>query len=185
MNASVRSRTAPTSSRASGHIVSATGSPCQSSSSIPASRVEMRNGAPRGGRAAEGRHPARRWLARQLIRRATRISTLSNYTQELLLSHFPEAADRIYLTPGALRSDFVVVPPKPTGRTGKIVVLTVGRLHPRKGQLLTLQALQMLPPDVRARIEYWVVGAQSKGHYELLLRSTAAAQPVMRFAASR
>ena len=122
-------------------------------------------------------HPLRRWLARQLIRRATRVSTLSNYTQELLLNHFPEAADKIYLTPGALRSDFAVVPPKPDTRKNKIVILTVGRLHPRKGQLLTLQALQMLPAEIRARIEYWVVGGQSKGNYETLLRGQAAAQP--------
>jgi glycosyltransferase involved in cell wall biosynthesis len=129
------------------------------------------------------RRPIRRWLAGQLIRRATRVSTLSNYTQELLLSHFPEAADKIYLTPGALRSDFAVVPPKPESQSKKIVVLTVGRLHPRKGQLLTLQALQMLPPEVRARIEYWVVGGQSKGRYENTLRATAGAQPdlVVRF----
>lgn len=121
--------------------------------------------------------PLRRWLAGQLVRHATRVSTLSNYTQELLLSHFPEAADKIFLTPGALRSDFAVVPPKPGARKEKIVVLTVGRLHPRKGQLLTLQALQMLPAEMRARIEYWVVGGQSKGNYEMLLRSQAAARP--------
>lgn len=121
--------------------------------------------------------PLRRALARRLIRHATRVSTLSNYTQELLLNHFPEAADKIYLTPGALRSDFAVVSQKPTVRKDKIVVLTVGRLHPRKGQLLTLQALQMLPPEVRARIEYWVVGGQSKGNYETQLRAVAAAQP--------
>jgi glycosyltransferase involved in cell wall biosynthesis len=123
------------------------------------------------------RSPLRRWLAGQLIGRATRVSTLSNYTQELLLNHFPEAADKIYLTPGALRSDFVVVPPKPETQKNKIVVLTVGRLHPRKGQLLTLQALQMLPAELRARIEYWVVGGQSKGKYESQLRFVAAAQP--------
>jgi phosphatidylinositol alpha-1,6-mannosyltransferase len=129
------------------------------------------------------RRPLRRWLARQLIRRATRVSTLSNYTQELLLSHFPEAAEKIYLTPGALRSDFAVVPPKPEATKEKIVVLTVGRLHPRKGQLLTLQALQMLPPEVRRRIEYWVVGGQSKGNYETTLRVAAAVQSdlVVRF----
>ena len=121
--------------------------------------------------------PHRRWLARQLIRRATRVSTLSTYTQELLLSHFPEAADKIYLTPGALRSDFAVVPPKPEAAKERIIILTVGRLHPRKGQLLTLQALQMLPPDLRSRIEYWIVGGQSKGSYESNLRAAAAAQP--------
>lgn len=129
------------------------------------------------------RRPLRRWLARQLISRATRVSTLSTYTQELLLSHFPEATGKIYLTPGALRSDFAVVPPKPEASRDKIVILTVGRLHPRKGQLLTLQALQMLPPEIRGRIEYWIVGGQSKGTYETTLRSAAASHPefVVRF----
>lgn len=121
--------------------------------------------------------PPRRWLAGQLIRRATRVSTLSNYTQELLLGQFPEAADKIFLTPGALRSDFAVVPAKPAAPKNKIVVLTVGRLHPRKGQMLTLEALQLLPSEVRARLEYWIVGGQSKGNYERLLRESAARQP--------
>jgi phosphatidylinositol alpha-1,6-mannosyltransferase len=129
------------------------------------------------------RTPPRRWLARQLIRRATRVSTLSTYTQALLLGHFPEAAEKIFLTPGALRSDFAVVPPKPEPSKDKIVVLTVGRLHPRKGQLLTLQALQMLPVEIRSRMEYWIVGGESKGTYEASLRSAAATRPelVVRF----
>ena len=54
--------------------------------------------------------PIRRWLAGRLIRHAARVSTLTTYTQELLLEHFPHAADKIFLTPGALRSDFAVVP---------------------------------------------------------------------------
>jgi phosphatidyl-myo-inositol dimannoside synthase len=122
-------------------------------------------------------HPMRRLLARQLIRRATRVSTLTNYTQELLLGYFPEAADKVTLTPGALRSDFAVVPTKSARSKDKIIVLTVGRLHPRKGQLLTLQALQALAPEVRVRIEYWIVGGQSKGQYEKTLRAAAAARP--------
>lgn len=121
--------------------------------------------------------PVRRALARRLIRHASRISTLSNYTQELLLGHFPEAAEKIFLTPGALRSDFVVVPPKPVTEKAKIVILTVGRLHPRKGQLLTLEALQMLPANVRSRLEYWIVGSQGKGRYESLLLAAAATTP--------
>lgn len=123
------------------------------------------------------RNPLRRMLARQLIRRASRVTTLTNYTQELLLSHFPEAADKITLTPGALRSDFAVVPPRSKEIKDKIVVLTVGRLHPRKGQLLTLQALQALGPEVRARVEYWIVGGQSKSNYESTLRETGADCP--------
>ena len=118
--------------------------------------------------------PLRRRLAGGLIRRATRVSTLSTYTQELLLDHFPGAADKITLTPGALRSDFAVVAPRQRAPREKVVILTVGRLHPRKGQLQTLEALQALPASVRSRLEYWIAGGQSKGGYEETLRERAA-----------
>jgi glycosyltransferase involved in cell wall biosynthesis len=118
--------------------------------------------------------PIRRWLAGTLISHATRVSTLTTYTQELLLERFPHAADKMFLTPGALRTDFAVVQGRAARDQGKIVVLTVGRLHPRKGQLITLQALQMLPPEVRRKIEYWIVGGRNKGNYEEKLRSLAA-----------
>jgi glycosyltransferase involved in cell wall biosynthesis len=118
--------------------------------------------------------PIRRWLAGRLIRHATRVSTLTTYTQELLLERFPHAAGKIFLTPGALRSDFAVVPRREARERGKIVVLTVGRLHPRKGQLVALEALQMLPSEVRSRIEYWIVGGRNKGNYEDRLRERAA-----------
>ena len=120
------------------------------------------------------RSPLRRWLAGRLIRHATRVSTLTTYTQELLLERFPHAADKIFLTPGALRSDFAVVPPREARETEKIIVLTVGRLHPRKGQMVALEALQMLPTAVRSRIEYWIVGGRNKGNYEDRLRAQAA-----------
>ena len=118
--------------------------------------------------------PLRRWLAGRLIRHAARVSTLTNYTQDLLLKYFPEAREKIFLTPGALRTDFAVVPSKPAQPRDRIIVLTVGRLHPRKGQLLTLRALQALAPEVRARLEYWIVGRPGKGDYAETLRGAAA-----------
>ncbi len=121
------------------------------------------------------RNPFTRWHTRRLIRCATRISTLSLYTQDLLCTHFPEAEGKTFLTPGALRADFAVVPLSPATPRAKIVVLTVGRLHPRKGQLLTLQALQALAPEFRGQIEYWLVGSQSKENYERTLRTAARA----------
>ncbi|HEY1765745.1 MAG TPA: glycosyltransferase family 4 protein, partial [Opitutaceae bacterium] len=127
-----------------------------------------------------GRSPIRRCLAGRLIRHATRVSTLTTYTQELLLERFPHATGKILLTPGALRSDFAVVPPRLAGAKDKIVVLTVGRLHPRKGQLLSLRALQMLPIEVRRRLEYWVVGGRNKGNYEERLRAAAADDPELK-----
>src|SRR5205085_1561998 len=66
---------------------------------------------------------------------------------------------------------------RPLRPKSKIVILTVGRLHPRKGQLLTLQSLQMLPSAVRHRLEYWIVSGQSREGYEQTVRATAAACP--------
>jgi glycosyltransferase involved in cell wall biosynthesis len=123
------------------------------------------------------RSPIRRALARRLIRHASRISTLTKYTQELLLTHFPEAESKMFLTPGALRSDFAVIPPKPMTPKDKVVILTVGRIHPRKGQIETLRALQMLPPAVRSRLEYWIVAGHSKQNYETEVRAAAAQSP--------
>jgi glycosyltransferase involved in cell wall biosynthesis len=47
------------------------------------------------------------------------------------------------------------------------LILTVGRLHPRKGQLVTLQALQLLPPESastpgKAKPKRSLTGASSK-----------------------
>jgi phosphatidylinositol alpha-1,6-mannosyltransferase len=120
------------------------------------------------------RNPWTRHLGRRLIRHATRISTLSSYTQELLCDRFPEAEGKTFLTPGALRADFAVVPRSAPTPRDRIVVLTVGRLHPRKGQLLTLRALRALAPEFRQRIEYWLVGSHPRAGYERELRQEAA-----------
>ncbi|MBW8780813.1 MAG: glycosyltransferase family 4 protein [Verrucomicrobia bacterium] len=119
--------------------------------------------------------PVTRLLTRRLIRHAFRISVLTGYTQRLLCERFPEAAAKTFLTPGALRTGFAPgsVAPAPARAGDKIIVLTVGRLHPRKGQLFTLEALQSLPPALRDRVEYWIVGTASKPHYEQTLRTAA------------
>ena len=61
------------------------------------------------------RNPLTRMLTRRLIKHASRISTLTHYTQSLLCRYFPEASGKTFLTPGALRSDFAVVPNAATG----------------------------------------------------------------------
>lgn len=122
--------------------------------------------------------PATRFFARRLIRRAFRISTLTRYTQQLLCDRFPEATGKTFRTPGALRAGFAppasATSPRATSASGKVIVLTVGRLHPRKGQLITLEALQALPSADRDRVEYWIVGTAAKPRYEQLLREAAA-----------
>lgn len=122
--------------------------------------------------------PSTRWFTRRLIRHAFRISTLTRHVQDLLCQRFPEATAKAVLSPGALRAGFATRPCKnkthSNDQTRPLVVLTVGRLHPRKGQLLTLKALQALPPDLAARTEYWIAGSTSKSSYERILRQAAA-----------
>ncbi len=123
------------------------------------------------------RNPLTRRLARRLIRHATRISTLTGYTRDLLAAHFPEAAGKTVLSPGALRTDFRLPPGPPAvpaPADGRLTVLTVGRWHPRKGQLETLQALLALPPELRARITCRFVGGHGRRGYEAKLRALAA-----------
>jgi phosphatidylinositol alpha-1,6-mannosyltransferase len=120
--------------------------------------------------------PLTRRLARGLIGHATGVSVLTRYTRRLLLERFPEAADKILLTPGAPREALAAAArtAAPRASRERLVVLTVGRLHPRKGQLETLAALLALPPTVRARVEHWIVGSAVRRDYEQQLRSAAA-----------
>lgn len=120
------------------------------------------------------RNPITRMLTRRLIKHASRISTLTHYTQALLCRYFPEASGKTFLTPGALRSDFAIVPTTSDKEKDKLIVLTVARLHPRKGQLITLHALQALAPQFRNRIEYWIVGSQGKERYKASLHAAVA-----------
>jgi phosphatidyl-myo-inositol dimannoside synthase len=119
-------------------------------------------------------HPILRALTRKLIRNAWRISTLTHYTSRLLCEHFPEAQPKICHSPGALRTDLSIKPhARPSSPRPKLIILTVGRIHPRKGQLLTLQALEALPPEISASIEYWIAGSTAKPAYARQLREAA------------
>jgi len=116
-----------------------------------------------------------RWSTTHLLRKATRISVVSAYARNLLRHHFPEAGEKVVITSGTLRTDLVPRPApveKPPG--DKTIVLTVARLNPRKGQLKVIEALKALPPDQRARLEYWLVGSHSKENYHTVLAAAAA-----------
>ena len=120
--------------------------------------------------------PLTRRLALRLIGHATGVSVLTDYTRHMLCERFPEAATKVLLTPGAPRADFAAEACAAAPRTprDRLVVLTVGRLHPRKGQLETLEALLALPPAARARVEHWIVGGAVRHDYEQRLRAVAA-----------
>jgi len=116
-----------------------------------------------------------RWSTRHLLRQATRISVVSAYARNLLQQHFPEAAQKVVITSGTLRTDLPLRPWAGSGQAGgKNVILTVARLNPRKGQLQVIEALKALPPAQRAGLEYWLVGSHNKENYATVLAAAAA-----------
>lgn len=118
--------------------------------------------------------PLTRWSSNRMFARADRISVVSRFAQDLMREKFPAHAAKVVITSGALRSDFATgAPIRTSSSTGKIVILTVARLHPRKGQLRCLAALTALPEAQRRQIEYWIVGGHSKENYHLELEAAA------------
>ncbi|MDI1249300.1 MAG: glycosyltransferase family 4 protein [Lacunisphaera sp.] len=116
-----------------------------------------------------------RWSTNHLLRKAAHVSVVSHYARDLLAHNFPEAADKVVLTPGALRTDLAITPaPTRPGSVGRTIILTVARLNPRKGQLQVIEALKALPAAQRAGIAYWLVGSHSKENYHTALAAAAA-----------
>lgn len=117
-----------------------------------------------------------RWSTTHLLRKATRIGVVSAFALDLLRQHFPAAVTKAVITPGALRTDLTscalerLPHPKP-----KTIILTVARLNPRKGQLQVIAALQALPADQLASLEYWLVGSHGKDKYDDALATAAQA----------
>ncbi len=118
--------------------------------------------------------PTARLLVGQLIRLADRISAPSRFTSGLLAQHFPAAASKTVLTPGAVRAHFAQGSGARATKGSRIVIVTVGRLHPRKGQMHVLEALNTLPDSVLQNVEYWIIGRSVRGNYEACLRRRAA-----------
>lgn len=111
--------------------------------------------------------PHRRWLLRRCLRGSARVGVVSEATRALLARLDATAASEAVLVPGAVRPLPVVSRP-PKGPP--LEILTVGRLHPCKGQLRVIQALGKLPPDLRNAIRYRCVGRPARPAYAESLR---------------
>jgi len=118
--------------------------------------------------------PHRRILFRRFLRGARRIHLLSQANADLLADRIPGMEDRLVVAPGApsIRTD-------QNGSEGRasgdpVTILTVGRIHPRKGQLETLEALGRLPVEDQRRIRYRIVGpVVRRGYRAKILRLSA------------
>jgi len=121
--------------------------------------------------------PFIRWTARRLFQRADRLSVANEFARRLLVGNFSLPPERIAVAPCALRSDFARTLPAnlPSNPPrGRVVILTVARLHPRKGQHHVLEALTRLPAEIKARIEYRLVGDCRRPEYKTQLELLAA-----------
>lgn len=117
--------------------------------------------------------PIKRFIVNLLVKRADRISAPSEFTHSLILKTFPAAARKTYLTPGALRSNFEAPKGAAPQSSDRVHILTVGRLHPRKGQAHILEALSDLPEELQDKISFWIVGTGNKRGYGDRLRKMA------------
>ena len=118
-------------------------------------------------------NPIRRFLVNQIVKRADRISAPSEFTRSLIHQRFPASKLKTFLTPGALRTNFETPKIETKKTSDRIRILTVGRLHPRKGQVLILEALAALPAELRQKITFWIVGTGNKRDYGTQLKALA------------
>jgi glycosyltransferase involved in cell wall biosynthesis len=104
-----------------------------------------------------------RSLARNLFFESAKIAAASWYPQRLFAdSVFGEFKEKVVVAPLGLRQKFIerwaeAIPP--VGRKDeKLRVLTVARIHPRKGQRDVAEALGLLPESWKKRVIYQICG---------------------------
>jgi phosphatidylinositol alpha-1,6-mannosyltransferase len=119
--------------------------------------------------------PHRHWLFQKLLNRAERVGVVSEFNRELLHKHFRVAEEKIVVVSGALRSDFPnIMPQRQVKAPGApVTLLTVGRVHPRKGQLCVLEALAKMNPHPKSALEYLIAGPVVNRAYQDELESLA------------
>lgn len=124
--------------------------------------------------------PLWRWRVGRLLDRVEKISFISEVIRQDYLSWRQPGKSTLVLTRCALRSDFQVEQAAELKPTQRRVILTISRIHPRKGQRLVIEALNRLPESLRAQVEYWVVGSGRRSHRRALERVAAqSAVPVV------
>lgn len=125
-----------------------------------------------------------RALAPGFLRRWPHVAVASNYVRDLWLAEDnPGRADTVHLAPCACSETFLeqarlAVANRPrdaTDQGGTLDVLTLARLHPRKGQVHVARALGRLPAALRARVRYVVAGTGAESYRHEVEAACAAA----------
>lgn len=103
------------------------------------------------------RTPGRRWLG-ALLARADRIMVLSEWVRDELGARFPHLRAKTVVAAGAPRTSLAGSSIAPSRPHGRLVILCVGRIHPRKGQAALLRALARIDGETAKALRVVVVG---------------------------
>lgn len=118
------------------------------------------------------RHPIR-----FALKEAEVIATVSSYNAAMLSEKYGVREDDIVILPLAVSGELQGGGSPEThaqeAGNARLRLITVARLHPRKGQDRVLQALQQLPAKIRSRIEYHIVGEGRSRRYKKRLHALA------------
>ena len=105
------------------------------------------------------RSPFWRFWGRRFFPRVACVLTVSQFSKSLVERSFlSPLIRRIAIAPCACSTAALQSVPLTNRRDQKVHILTLARVHPRKGQLDTAQALALLPPELRARVVYQIGG---------------------------
>ena len=114
------------------------------------------------------RNPFWKFWATRFFSRVECVLTVSRFSRSLIERSFLSSlTQQIVMAPCSCSAAAMQSIPIAKPGDDKVRVLTLARVHPRKGQLDTAQALALLPPELRTKIIYQVGG---KGDTEYLRR---------------
>jgi len=120
------------------------------------------------------RRAHRRSRFQYLLNHSDRVGVVSNAIEQSLKSKFELSDSKLVCVPGALPANFQlnsvhIQKPAPDF----FQILTVARIHPRKGQLELLESIAALPLELRRKISYRLVGPVVKPDYLKRLKAYA------------
>ena len=121
------------------------------------------------------RNPLSAWLFKRLLRKVDTVHVLSSYNAGKLIDWLPMVQEKLVKGYGMLLPGETLPEPRSENRQdkGKLELLCVGRIHPRKGQLALLKAVRELDAELQRGLKVRFVGQLVKDAYFKQLREIA------------
>lgn len=119
------------------------------------------------------RNPFEKWLFKKLLSRCSRIHVLSKFNESQLIDLYPFTKAHIKRIPGAAATG--VSPEKQNSenqtKSKTIQIVSVGRIHPRKGQDQIILALLKLPKETQKSLQLCFIGPIKNPKYSMKIRT--------------